>query len=201
MRLIETSIGSCCFVGLGLSATRTCRLVPHMHNKTRRERNPIRVEVIVGTEQRNGALKLTLLVNLVILTIRRVGVVSSRVAHLAIALLVDHPLLLSILSLAVSGLVTDGWELGTNTTGVSGSLGALRRIGWRSIDLVLLRSQSFTLFGGLALSFLLLLASLPFLANFLKFCDREVRSATRFHYNDIREGRWSSDTRPVVDPI
>lgn len=130
-------------------------------------------------EKQNGAvcfgslfiLLLTLLIDGSALVWRmRVG---RRVAHLAIAL-VDHSTTRSTILtryLAFRGLVPNGRKLRANTTTVRWwlSLGGVR--GARAIDLVGLRlsSHALTVFGSLALSFFFLLASLPFLANFLEF--------------------------------
>lgn len=92
------------------------------------------------------------------------------------AILVDHATTRrgAVLAwdLAVRRLVSDGRELRTDTATIGRwlSMGGIRRIG--SLDLVGLGSLSgsaLTLLNGLALSFLFLLAGLPFLADLLEF--------------------------------
>ena len=123
---------------------------------------------------------LTLLVN----GTTRVGrvVVVGWVAHLAVVL-VDHATgggTVLARDLAVGSLVADGRELRTNTAGVGGRLALGRVGGTRGLDLVGLRGlggSTLTFLGSLALSLFLLLASLPFLADLLEFCERRKESA------------------------
>lgn len=116
---------------------------------------------------------LTLLVHRTAL-VRRVRVVG-RVTHLSIAL-VDHATARRTIltrDLAIGSLVADRRELRTNTTAVGRGLSRLRRVGGtRGLDLVglgSLGSGTLTLLRSFTLGFFLLLASLPFFANFLEF--------------------------------
>lgn len=114
---------------------------------------------------------LTLLVDGTAL-VRGVRIVG-RVPHLPVAL-IDHSTTRGTIltrHLAVCRLVSNRRKLRTDTTAVSRGL-SLRRIGRaRGIDLasLSLSSDTLTVLSGLALSLLLLLPGLPFLANLLEF--------------------------------
>ena len=89
--------------------------------------------------------------------------------------LVDHPsargTAIRARDLTVGRLVTDGRKLGTNTTAVGRWLSVRRVGGIGSFDLVGLDGLSggtLTLLDSLALGLFFLLASFPFLANFLE---------------------------------
>lgn len=112
--------------------------------------------------------------------------VVGRVGHLCIVL-IDHSTArrTTVLAgdLAIRGLVSDRRELRADSTGVSRwlAVGWVRRIG--RFDLVGLGSLSgstLTLLNSLTLSLFLLLASLPFLADFLEFLRSTFR-AVRLH--------------------
>lgn len=115
---------------------------------------------------------LTLLVHGTAL-VRGVRVVG-RVTHLPVAL-VDHATTRAAvlaIDLAISRLIADGRELGTDTAAVSGGLATLRGVRRAGgIDLTSLGglgSSTLTLFSSLALRLFLLLAGLPFLADLLE---------------------------------
>lgn len=102
--------------------------------------------------------------------------VVRRVAHLSVALVDQATTRAAILTrdLAVRRLVTDGRQLRANTTTVGGglcSLGVGRTTGGIDMAGLCLGGSTLTLLGSLALCIFLLLASLPFLANFLEFWD------------------------------
>ena len=122
-------------------------------------------------QQRRYGLILALLVDLALLSIRRVRIVGIA-AYLAVSLGIDHaPLWLSILSLRVTicRLITNRWEGRSGAILLIARAWNLMRICWRTIHLGGLRRSSLTFVICLASTLLFLLTSFPLLANLLEF--------------------------------
>jgi hypothetical protein len=139
-------------------------------------------------KRRSGEQLLTLLVHLVVLGVRRVRVVA---VHLTVTLRIDHAAgaTRSVLAgdLVLGCLVADRRQLGSDTAGVARWLTGLRRVSRRTtLDLAGLglgSSLTLTLFDGLALVLFLLLARLPFLADFLELWNEVSKTRTRGNTN------------------
>lgn len=137
---------------------------------------------------------LTLLVHLVVLGVRRVRRVVA--VHLAVALRVDHPAgttrRILARDLVLGGLVADRGQLGSDTAGVARRLAGLRGVSRSTaldltgLSLSLGSRRTLTLFGGLALVLFLLLAGLPFLADFLELCRGVKRKDGQFDRDSQR---------------
>jgi hypothetical protein len=101
--------------------------------------------------------------------------IVGRISHLSVVLIHHSTSGRSTIlagDLAVCRLVSDRWELRTDTTAVGGwlAVGWVRGVG--GFDLVGLDSlggSAFTLLNGLTLGLFFLLASFPLLADFLEF--------------------------------
>lgn len=128
----------------------------------------------------SGHSVLTLRVDcLTLLAVRRVGVIAIR-WHLAVLLRVDHAtgLLRCVLALvrAICTLVPDGGKRRSAAILLVAGLLHVLSIRWLPVDLLSLLSSrlALALVLGLAGLLLLLLASFPFLADFLEFWAASV---------------------------
>jgi hypothetical protein len=133
------------------------------------------VTALAPCQQRSIVMhtSLTLLINLSLLTVGRMRRrVLAILTHLTVTLLVDHASWLAGVwaghITGLSRLIANGWQLGTRSWLVRGSLSWLRLIRL-TVYLGGSRLGSAALFFLFALSLLLLLACLPFLADLFEF--------------------------------